>query len=511
MKRIESRIVNVQQGKLRGVAGRNPEISVFRGVPYAAPPTGALRWRPPQAPASWQGVRPCIREPIVPLQQQGQFADGGHFAEMYRSEECLTLDVWTPAQEDTVEKYPVMVWCFGGSFQGGYASDAMYDSELIAARGIVCVALNMRVGIMGYLCHPGLAAESETCTCGNYGLLDIAFALRWIQKNIAAFHGDPEQVVLVGQSTGAMSLCRLAASGLIDGLYAGLILQSGDPLVDFSIFHRDYEDALAEGQRFAEALGARDMETLRSLPPDAFYPNGENLYTRIIGHPCVPVQDPVYFTTPFSLSLFTEHTASVPILLGSNADDSLSICPCTPAELRSDIKARFSVFAEEVLKLYPFSTMPQALKMQSRMERDFWFARLRYIALVRAKMGHAKTWQYFFTQPYLWPGIGLVGAVHVSELPYIFGSIRLLKGYNYPWDETNDHIFQIMSSFWSSFIQRRDPNVGWLPVWFQRSATHSYMEIGLHTGMRTDDMVLTAQQLDLWTRYCQYRTGISVD
>ena len=149
--------------------------------------------------------------------------------------------------------------------------------------------------------------------------------------------------------------------------------------------------------------------------------------------------------------------------------------------------------------------------MQNRIERDFWFARLRYIALVREKIGHTKTWQYFFTQPYLWPGIGIVGAVHVSELPYVFGSIRLLRGYNYPWDETNDHVFQIMSSFWGSFIQRRDPNVSWLPFWHTRDAKHSYMEIGLHTGMQSDDMVLTPPQLDLWTRYCQYRTGITVE
>lgn len=511
MKKNVERIVKVQQGKLRGTIGRNPEISVFRGVPYAAPPTGPLRWRPPQKPIAWQGVRACNREPVIPLQQQGQFADGGHFAEMYRSEDCLTLDVWTPAQKGEEEKYPVMVWCFGGSFQGGYASDSMYDSELLAAKGIVCVTLNMRLGVMGYLCHPDLVKESGAHTCGNYGLLDIAFALQWIQENIHAFSGDPKQVVLVGQSTGAMSLCRLVASGLIDGLYAGLILQSGDPLVDFPIFCCEYDQAMREGQRFAEALGADSIDALRALPPDAFYPNGENLYTRIIGHPCVPVQDPVYFATPFELSLFTQRTSNVPMLLGSNADDAFSIHPCTPTELRTNIKARFTRFAEEVLKLYPFSTTSQALKVQNRIERDFWFARLRYIALVREKIGHTKTWQYFFTQPYLWPGIGIVGAVHVSELPYVFGSIRLLRGYNYPWDETNDHVFQIMSSFWGSFIQRRDPNVSWLPFWHTRDANHSYMEIGLHTGMQSDDMVLTPPQLDLWTRYCQYRTGITVE
>lgn len=325
MKKNVERIVKVQQGKLRGTIGRNPEISVFRGVPYAAPPTGPLRWRPPQKPFAWQGVRACNREPVIPLQQQGQFADSGHFAEMYRSEDCLTLDVWTPAQKGEEEKYPVMVWCFGGSFQGGYASDSMYDSELLAAKGIVCVTLNMRVGVMGYLCHPDLVKESDAHTCGNYGLLDIAFALQWIQENIHAFSGDPKQVVLVGQSTGAMSLCRLVASGLIDGLYAGLILQSGDPLVDFPIFYCEYDQAMREGQRFAEALGADSIDALRALPPDAFYPNGENLYTRIIGHPCVPVQDPVYFATPFELSLFTQRTSNVPMLLGSNADDAFSI------------------------------------------------------------------------------------------------------------------------------------------------------------------------------------------
>ena len=179
-----------------------------------------------------------------------------------------------------------------------------------------------------------------------------------------------------------MSLCRLVASGLIDGLYAGLILQSGDPLVDFPIFYCEYDQAMREGQRFAEALGADSIDALRALPPDAFYPNGENLYTRIIGHPCVPVQDPVYFATPFELSLFTQRTSNVPMLLGSNADDAFSIHPCTPTELRTNIKARFTRFAEEVLKLYPFSTTSQALKVQNRIERDFWFARLRYICLL---------------------------------------------------------------------------------------------------------------------------------
>lgn len=508
---LKTRITRTNQGYVQGRAGRDEEVTVFRAVPYAAPPVGPLRWRPPQPPVAWQGVRPAGSESTVPLQERGMFADGGRFDSFYRTEDCLTVDIWTPADTD-LDSLPVMIWIFGGRFQGGYASDNMYDSELLAAKGVVCVTVNMRVGVFGYLCHPELLKEGKGLTCGNYGLLDIIEAVKWVSENIKHFGGNPNNITLVGQSTGALSLCRIVASGLLNGLYKGLILQSGDSLLSHKPFEDTMEDAMVRGSEFAKYLGADSIDELRALPPDKFIEDGVNVYEEYFNQICVPIQDRSFFKTPFKESLFTENTRFIPMIIGSNADDGFMIMPSesTNEALDTILDERFGSFAPKVRRLYSFYGDTQSYQTFRIIERDYWFARIRFIALAREKMRHGATWQYYFTQPYLWPGLGILGAVHVSELPYVFGSIRLLKGYDYPWDENNDRLFQIMSDFWIAFIKNSNPNKGWLPIWHPRSHRHKYMEIGLDTGMHMEE-IMSEEKMKLWTEfcmsYCNYTVG----
>lgn len=218
----------VQQGRVAGT--KHGEVAAFLGVPFAAPPTGERRWKPPAPASSWNGVRKADALPASC--QQGVTPNGfGPWTHEYVvtsavSEDCLYLNVWTPAKTSG-EKLPVLVWIHGGGFSGGSASVPIYDGSKLAAKGVVVIAINYRLGLYGFLAHPALTAESPAHASGNYGLLDQVAALQWIKANVAAFGGDPDRVTIAGQSAGAMSVHHLIASPLAKGLFAQAIAQSG--------------------------------------------------------------------------------------------------------------------------------------------------------------------------------------------------------------------------------------------------------------------------------------------
>ena len=245
----------VAQGGLQGVTDGEP--AVYRGVPFAAPPVGELRWRPPEPAASWTGMRAAKQ--FAPQCVQGAFG-GGDSGTARMSEDCLYLNIWTPARAAS-DKVPVIVWIYGGGFNGGATSIATYTGEVLARKGVILVSIAYRVGPFGFLAHPALSAESPRHVSGNYGLLDMIAALRWIQQNISAFGGDPARVTIFGQSAGAMAVSMLCASPLAKGLFAGAISESGGsfgasrPLAQPGENMSVLADAERAGSAFARAAG----------------------------------------------------------------------------------------------------------------------------------------------------------------------------------------------------------------------------------------------------------------
>ncbi|MFD7714111.1 carboxylesterase/lipase family protein, partial [Streptomyces sp. NPDC059786] len=307
--------------RARTVTGRllgawDGSVAVFRGVPFAEPPVGAGRWRPPRRAAGWDGERPADRFAPAPLQPQPP-----RDSVMYRanfddrqalvmSEDCLYLNVWTP-EPSPAAGLPVMVWIHGGGNRYGYGSQDIHDGAAMAARGLVVVTLNHRLGALGFLAHPGLAAEDDAGASGNYGMLDILAALTWVRENIAAFGGDPDRVTLAGNSAGAAHICHLMASRAARPLFCGAIGQSASGVGRAEGPLPGQEDAQKLGLAYADGFGARDIGALRRV-------SGAELVVR--GH-FGPVVDGRLLTEPTDGVFAAGRQHAVPLLLGTNSDE----------------------------------------------------------------------------------------------------------------------------------------------------------------------------------------------
>src|SRR5579884_4149276 len=258
----KSSTVKTDKGKVRGYVSADGKVRIFKGIPYAAPPVGPLRWKPPQPAAKWHGTRQatsygyhCMQPVLWP---DMIFHDPGP------SEDCLTLNVWTPAK-DKKAKLPVMVWIYGGGFTAGTTSEARQDGENLAHKGVIVVSMNYRLGIFGFLAYPGLEEDGHDAS-GNYGLLDQIAALRWVQRNIHAFGGDPHNVTIFGESAGSFSVSALVASPLAKGLFERAIGESGAMFAVPGRPEQTLEQARANGEKFAASIGAKSLADLRAIP-----------------------------------------------------------------------------------------------------------------------------------------------------------------------------------------------------------------------------------------------------
>jgi len=272
------RTTECEGGKLRGLPGNDPRITVFKGIPFAAPPVGDLRWKAPQPAQPWDGVKEAFEYAPIPVQDTPGIGDDLYSREWHVdsgipiSEDCLYLNVWTPANK-TDEKLPVLVWIFGGGFQWGYTAEMEFDGERLASRGIIVVSVAYRLGALGFLAHPEITAESPDAP-GNFGFLDQQAGLRWVYRNIAAFGGDPEKITIAGQSAGGASVlnqltCK-ANSDIIKGaiIYSGIIRFASNDMEKDLFFPKPLEEAEKKGEEFFEYLGVSSLEEARKL--DAF-------------------------------------------------------------------------------------------------------------------------------------------------------------------------------------------------------------------------------------------------
>jgi para-nitrobenzyl esterase len=457
-----SQPVRTNAGMLAGTPASDPAVTVFRGVPFAAPPVGNLRWRAPKPVAPWQGVRKAAEFGANCIQQIVEKRDPWtqeFMAHGATSEDCLYLNVWTAASR-AGEKRPVLVYAHGGGFTEGSGSIGAYDGEALAKKGLVVVTINYRLGVLGFLAHPDLTRESDRNASGNYGLLDQIAALQWIRDNIAAFGGDPSCVTFSGQSAGAMSVHALVLSPLAKGLIHRAVAESGQLNSP-----RKLADAEQDGVRFAESKGAKSLADLRALSA-----------TEFAARPAAPLRfGPVTdgYVIPADAT-----PADIPFLTGSNADEGGAVPhPTILADAyRQGATRRFGDLGERFLALYPAATDAEAQQMQNRSSRDQARASLYLWAVKREQAGKSKVFTYFFSHPLPGPDIEKYGAFHTSEVPYVFDS---LSRSDRPFTAADRKLADTISSYWVNFARSGDPNGKSLPVWPAVSADRALtMELG---------------------------------
>ncbi len=422
----------IEQGIVRGTSSDG--IERYLGIPYAAPPTGTLRWKAPQPADGWQGVRDAGS--FGPICAQSRAPD---VAGPAMSEDCLTLNIWASAGRE--EALPVMVWIHGGGYQFGSGSRPTFDGTAFAEKGIVLVTINYRLGALGFMAHPELTAEAPYGSSGNYGILDQIAALRWVQQNIAAFGGDPGNVTIFGESAGAGAVNILQASPLAEGLFHKAIGESTSQMdPDGGLIGRqDLNSAGEYGLAFADKLGAESIAEMRALPLEDilsaftfFWPTERDGYV---------LPDLVY-------NIFAEGRQNdVPTLVGSNSYEGSTIRMewVRPDEQE---RAEFDGFYEGA----------EDKLAQSATDAVQW--QMRSWAELQSRTGEEDAWLYWFDKA--WPGKREQGAFHGGEMVYVF---QTLESEDQPWTDEDRRLSELMASYWANFARQGDPNRPGLPRW----------------------------------------------
>ena len=455
--------VKVEGGSISGVPGNDASILVFKGIPFAAPPVGDLRWRAPKPVVPWQGVKKadefgnsCIQN-LVNEQKPWTYEFMTHNT---ISEDCLFLNVWTAARS-AGERLPVYVYIHGGANTGGSGAVPVYDGEGLAKKGVIVVTVNYRVGIFGFFAHPELTAESDGHASGNYALLDQIAALRWVHQNIAAFGGNPNRVTVGGQSAGASDSLALIASPLAKGLFQGAIVESGVNVGGMGLMAAN---TLANGEqagvRFAEAKGAKSIADLRKL-------TWKELTAPAQGGGRFGLTIDGYVVPAPPLEIFAKGTANdVPTLTGWNLNDlgGASTHPTTTAEqFRRQAEQRYGDLASTFLKLYPASSDDEARTSSNESVIDSMRVSAYLWAMDRGKTAKTNTYMYFWEHVLPGPDSQQYGAFHSGELPYVMNTLYTCQGRNFT--EEDHRIADMMSSYWVNFMRTGNPNGKGLAHW----------------------------------------------
>jgi para-nitrobenzyl esterase len=448
--------VEVTGGKVEGVVTNG--IASFKGIPFAAPPVGDNRWRSPQPVVPWSGVKSA--NAIAPGCVQDTAFAARLGAPTAVSEDCLYLNIWTPAKTSR-DKLPVMVWIYGGAFVGGATNWPLYDGTRFAEKGVVLVTIAYRVGVFGFLAHPELSRESGRGS-GNYGLEDQIAALKWVRDNIGPFGGDPQRVTIFGESAGGISVSMLAASPEAKGLFQRAISESGGSLAP----PRDTEGPgvptleLAEqtGKSFLEALGASDIKAARALPAEkvlaATRSGRRAFWPTLDGHVIVGDQYELYKAGRFN---------DTPVLIGTNSDEGAAFTgpKVTPEDYEKQIRGAYGEQADLILAANPHATDAQARTAAKNNFRDSVFAwsTWRWASLQSRHTQSAKAYLYYFDHR---TPMSPDGASHATEIAFVFGN---LANPVRPPTDADEALSQLMMSYWVNFAKNGDPNGRGLPPW----------------------------------------------
>ena len=452
-------------GVLEGVVSGDGLVRTFKGIPYAAPPIGPLRWKPPQPVVPWTGVRKASE--YGPRAMQGHIWDDMIFHDAGPSEDCLYLNLWMPANPPTT-KLPVMVWIHGGGFIAGSSSEPRQDAGNLSKKGVMVVSFNYRMGVFGFLALPELAKESGHNSSGNYGLMDQVAALEWIKRNIATFGGDPDNVTIFGQSAGSSSVSALMASPLAHGLFCRAIGESG-ALFSATRPLKSRVQAEEAGVKFAEtAFGTASLETLRTKSAqevlDAALKVPREYFSRDIDGYFLPADCPAIYASG--------RQSHVPLLAGWNKDEGnfrsfFADDEPTVQNYVTHAKARFGSNVENFLKLYPAMTDAEARRAAQDLAADdsTAFAMWKWLEL-QLKTGESPVYRYEFDQTLPLPAEVKPGteptAPHSAEIEFVF---RVLSSRNLPWRPEDREVSELMSSYWTNFAKTGNPNGPGLPPW----------------------------------------------
>jgi len=417
-------------------------VSIYKGIPFAAPPVGLLRWTAPQPPQPWKGVRKCTA--FGPSPMQGTPEPFSMWTEEFLipkqpiSEDCLYLNVWTPAKKQA-EKLPVLVWIYGGGFMSGGSAVPIYDGEALAKKGIIVVSFNYRVGIFGFLAHWEL--EKEGKGAGNYGLMDQIMALQWVKDNISKFGGDPGNVTVAGQSAGSVSVNCLVNSQQAKGLFTKAIAESGSAF--FKNFSR--QEALALAHNAQISLKCKNVAEMRAIPAESL------LYTY---QQYGPSADGYILPLPESNS----PSNTITLLTGWNQDEGFSWPPLSASQFEDELKRTFDDDAKFVINNYP-SSNPLSQLYFSR-DRLFGLGNYEW-ANRQAKIGTAYVYRFMRKVPATDDYVKY-GAFHTGEVPYVFNNLRLVDR---PWEVSDHELADAMSDYWVNFVKTGNPNGPGLPEW----------------------------------------------
>ena len=519
-RQINARTVKIESGLISGVSlGIDKSITGYLGVPYAAPPVGTLRWKPPQPAAPWRGVRSCEAfGPSCPQADVSQAASRAASGNI--SEDCLYLNIWTP-NEKPDGPLPVMVWIHGGGFISGSGSADGTNGGALARRGVVAITINYRLGPFGFLAHPGLSKESPNGVSGNYGILDQIAALQWVQRNISAFGGDPNRVTIFGASAGAVSVCYLMASPLAKGLFHRAISESG--LISSPTPHLrrawTYQPSMEmQGESLAHDLGCDRqpdvLAALRARSTDeilaASDPN-KRLFGGA-GYQFAPVIDDWVITDDLLTTFEAGKEFAVPFIIGTNADEGsilflLRSQLTTVEQYKEEVRKWFPEGAGEVLAAYPVAKPDEAGAVFSRIQRDFEFvtpARLMARSVSRAG-STAKAFVYQFTRVRRTPDAERFGAFHGAEIPFVFCNLNPRMG---TVSETDRSLSYAISDYWIHFAAAGDPNGNGLPEWPSYDDTmRRHIEFGDEVRVKAD---LNRSSCDLFDKVVAFQRQYKV-
>jgi para-nitrobenzyl esterase len=475
--------ITISNGIIEGEFDIKTNIQSFKGIPFAQPPVGDLRWKAPQPVTNWNGVKQTKKFGPRGI-QSNVFGDMG-FRSDGMSEDCLYLNVWSPAKSAD-EKLPVLVYFYGGGFAAGDGSESRYDGENMAKKGIVTLTVNYRLGIWGFFSHPELTKETPNHASGNYGLLDQNAALKWVQANISKFGGDPKRVTIAGESAGSIAVSAQMASPLSKGLIAGAIGESGG-----SIFPTLAPVPLAQAEKtgleFAQKIGAPSLKDLRSM-------STLELYQKSLGTSLGVFKTTIdgYFLTKTLAETFeAKQQAMVPLLLGWNSEEMTYRALTAGKDLTNEIyiqkvKELYGNKADEVLKLYPVGT-PEVTEQSATDltgDRFIAYSTWKWFDLHR-KNSTQPVYRYYYAHPRpemrdksLEAGLagGVIkknsntpktpipkGAVHSAEIEYAMGNLDGNK--DYAWTEADYSVSETMMNYFANFIKTGNPNGEKLPVW----------------------------------------------
>lgn len=498
--------VTVSGGRLQGVV--EDGLTIYRGIPYAAPPVGNLRWRVPRPAPAWTGVRRASEFGRACMQSNPAIANLPA-----PSEDCLFVNVWTPATRAS-ERLPVMVWIHGGGFTAGTPAETLYHGEWLARKGVVVVSVAYRLGAFGFLAHPELSAESDKRVSGNYGLLDLVAGLKWVQENIAAFGGDPRRVTIFGESAGAIAVSQLCVSPQAKGLFQAAISQSGGSFGPVRSGGGPGENmqpldaAEQAGAAWARSAGASSLAALRGMPAETLLAAAQR--ARGVSW---PIADGWVIPGDQHRLYEAGQYVDVPVLIGYNSDEGATFgAPASQQAYVDGVRQRYGPFADKLLAAYPGGDTPAAKKTARDLTRDTAFGWHTWTwARLQEKTGTSKVFLYYFDEHPQYaadsPRAGF-GSAHASELPYVF---RQLREHNRPPATPQDEaLSDLLRTYWTNFAKTGDPNGAGLPAWpaFTRDAPRTLHVVSRDTRaipIVSEDGLRVLDEYFAWRRTTEAR------